>query len=134
MYSTANTLADCNKLSVKSGCLCQGRDIVYECAVFDHESSGLTVWKAPKTNPECNVDISLSHSETTGRFISKTNGCPNVLAEGVKMVGNCYYSELTINVSTIVTEDVRCIFDNGKEEITVGHQRLYIPMAGKLYY
>lgn len=139
MHSTANTLADCDKLSVKSGCLCPGRNIVYECAVSDDTLNGLTVWKAPQTNTNCGSEITLPHNEMDFN-LTHGNRCADLLARGVDVNGNCYYSQLTVNASTVFAENessliegnVTCLFDNGSE-IVIDYIRLSIPSAGKLY-
>ena len=131
----ASQYADCNKLSVISGCLCPGRSIVYECAVADSTSQGLTVWEVPRImNSLCSTEISLSH--TAMNFGDQTGGCVEALGKGVSVSGGCFLSQLAINVSSIFAEgggiegNVTCSFDNGTV-IIVESKRLSVPTAGK---
>lgn len=110
---------------MKSGCLCPGDSIVYQCAVND-SVQGLTVWQASG----CNWEI-LLHNDDNFVNTSGPTTCPNVHGVGVSVNNNCYVSELTINnisASNTIGGNVTCSLDIGSV-ITVDHRTLSIPSS-----
>jgi hypothetical protein len=114
----------CDSLTVKSGCVCSGSGIVYQCAV-NGSVEGLTVWQMSG----CSGEISLNHGDN---FVNSSGmGCPNVHATGVSIYNNdCYVSELTINNISArnIGENVTCSVDVGTE-IIIGRRTLSIPTS-----
>ena len=117
----------CDTLSVKSGCLCIGSTIVYECAI--RESVGLTVWNAPGYG-----EVSLPHSHS---FIGQEGGNMNAHVRGISIDENCYISTLTIeNITTnIIGENLTCMWDEGanNSQRIIGNNVLSAP-NGKLMH
>ena len=117
---------ECGTLSVKTGCLCPGDSIVYQCAVND-SVQGLTVWKVSG----CNQEISL-HNNNNFVNTSGPTACPNVHGEGVSILnGDCYVSELTIDnisASNNIGGNVTCSLDVGSE-IPVDQRTLSVPSS-----
>ena len=113
-------------LTVKTGCLCPGSSIVYQCAV-NGSVGGLTVWEISG----CNGDISLFNDDS---FVNSSDrmGCPNVHGMGVSRNTDCYISELSINNINAMNigENVTCSLDVGSVmTMTVGRRTLSIPIS-----
>ena len=118
----ANGNSVCGTLTVKSGCLCPGSSIVYQCAV-NGSVEGLTVWQMSG----CSGEISLHHDNS---FVNSSGmGCLNVHGTGISINNDCYISELTINNISArnIGENITCSLDVGSEILTVGHRTLSVP-------
>ena len=110
---------------MKSGCLCPGNSIVYQCAVND-SVQGLTVWQASG----CNQEVSLLNDDNFVNTSGPT-ACLNVHGVGVSINDDCYVSELTINnisASNNIGGNVTCSLDVGSV-ITVDYRTISIPSS-----
>ena len=106
---------------------CPGQQVVFECTIFRVSVIQLTFWSGSAL--DCTSGISLSHVQ----FINSGHSsgtCNNgaILARMISIAGNCYTSQLIVNVSSNFDgESIRCSFDDGSTQIPVDTKIIRTP-------
>ena len=91
-----------------NGCTCPGYILIYECTIV---GEGATVWKGSAFDCHNARDsIHLSHSQL---FSSKTCTGAAIKGQIIRVMDNCYTSQLNVNVSSdMIEKSIECVHDN----------------------
>ena len=101
-----------NKLVIKSGCICPGFNLIYECTVMG-SSAGFTVWQGTALNCSSN-EISLFHGRFTqakGALRECNKGA--IVGHSLRVENGFYTSQLSVKVTfEVIRESIRCVRDD----------------------
>ena len=114
---------------MKSGCICPGYNLTYECTVVGRPSE-LTIWRGSALSNCETQEVTLVHNQ----FKTARTTCdnPSIVAMGRDTDNGRYTSQLTIMVTDyVIGKSVECAHDDNNITTTIGS--LTITMTGKNY-
>ena len=124
VYTGSESTCNFITLTNTKECYCPGDTLIYECSIA---GGGVTVWKG--TAFDCHDqrnEVSFLHSRFNGSL--RCSGADRELvARTLSVESNCYSSQLNVTVSSNLNgTSVKCVYDNGTDEIEIGSENVNI--------